>query len=115
MTLATNLSFQAPPQRTTEALVAPDDRATSFQPVEGGGEHRSGTTLMVEAYAIIWTLLMVWLVLLWRKQTRLNQRLEGLEGAIERASSRLASARQDPGAPAVRGEPAARKLGDQTS
>jgi CcmD family protein len=94
---------------------APDDRATTFQPVEGGGEHRSGATLLVEAYAVIWTLLMVWLVLLWRKQVRLNERLDGLEGAIAKASARTASPGVDPGAPGVREETRAQKLGGQTS
>jgi CcmD family protein len=69
---------------------APNDRSTSFQPVEGGAEQRSGFTLMVEAYTVIWMILMVWLVVLWRKQSRLNQRLDGLESAIDRAASRTA-------------------------
>jgi CcmD family protein len=97
---------------TPDTQVAPDDRATTFQPVEGGGEHRSGETLMVEAYAVIWTILMVWLVLLWRKQARLNERLDGLEGAIAKAASR--PAREGPGEPIAK-EAAPRKLGDQTS
>jgi CcmD family protein len=74
--------------QATNASTAPDDRATSFQPTEGGTEQRSGATLLVEAYAIIWTLLMVWLVLLWRKQAALNLRIDGLEGAIIKASAR---------------------------
>ena len=45
---------------------------------------------MVEAYAVIWIILMVWLVMLWRKQAGLNRKLDGLEAAIERASSRAA-------------------------
>jgi hypothetical protein len=55
---------------------------------------------------------MVWLVLLWRKQARLNERLDGLERAIAKASSR--PAREDPGEPIAK-EAAPRKLGDQTS
>ena len=67
----------------------PDDRATDFKPVEGTtGEHYSGYTLMVEAYAAIWLILMAWLVLLWRKQADLGARLEGLEAAIDRAERR---------------------------
>jgi hypothetical protein len=65
---------------------APEDRATDFKAVEGDtGEHFSGYTLMVEAYAAIWLILMGWLVLLWRKQSDLTARVEGLEGAIARA------------------------------
>ena len=69
----------------------PTDRSTAFQPVEGGTETHNGSTLMVEAYAVIWTILMVWLVLLWRKQNTLNQRLDGLEQAIDRAATKQAS------------------------
>src|SRR4051794_40614619 len=65
---------------------APDDRATEFKAVEGDtGEHFNGYTLMVEAYAAIWLILMAWLLLLWRKQSDLTARVEGLEGAIARA------------------------------
>jgi hypothetical protein len=64
-----------------------DDRATDFKPVEASsGERYSGSTLLVEAYAAIWLILMLWLVLLWRKQASLNTRLDGLEAAIDRAA-----------------------------
>ena len=46
----------------------PSDRATSFQAVQGGGEHYSGEVLLVAAYGVLWTILFVWLVLVWRKQ-----------------------------------------------
>jgi|SRR5580704_19643204 CcmD family protein len=108
----TTFSLQANP--TSPASSAePDDRATTFQPVEGGGEQRSGATLMVAAYSIIWTLLMVWLVLLWRKQARLNERLDGLEGAIVAASARTAS--PAPKASPAKAEAPAGKLGGQPS
>jgi CcmD family protein len=80
----------------SDAPSAADDRATTFQPTEGGSEQRSGSTLMVEAYAVIWTLLMVWLVMLWRKQAALNARLDGLEGAIVKASAKPAPAAPSP-------------------
>jgi CcmD family protein len=107
----TAFAFQAAPP------AAPDDRATSFQPVEGGGEHHSGEALLVAAYSIIWTLLMVWLVMLWRKQVRLNERLDGLEGAIVAAGARAAAPKQTKPAPSVAEAPAASdppgKLGGQ--
>ncbi len=90
-----------------------DDRSASFQPVEGGTEQKNGQTLMVEAYAVIWTILMVWLVLLWRKQATLNQRLDGLEGAIDRAAARPAP--QEAGAIAAKTEAPRGKLGGQPS
>ncbi len=64
----------------------PDDRATEFKAVEGGGETRSGTTLVVEAYALIWMILMTWLFLVWRKQAKLHARLDDLERAIDKAA-----------------------------
>lgn len=65
-----------------------DDRATDFKPVEASsGERYSGSTLLVEAYAAIWLILMLWLVLLWRKQASLTARLDGLEAAIDRAAA----------------------------
>jgi hypothetical protein len=68
---------------------APDDRATEFKAVEGDtGEHYSGYSLMVEAYAAIWLILMLWLVFLWRKQADLTARVTGLEEAIVRAERR---------------------------
>jgi hypothetical protein len=70
---------------------APDDRATDFKAVEGDtGEHFSGYTLMVEAYAAIWLILLGWLVLMWRKQSDLTSRVDGLEAAIARAEQKVA-------------------------
>jgi len=73
----------------------PDGRSTTFQAVEGGGETRSGSTLLVEAYAVLWLILMTWLVLLWRKQASLNARLDGLERAIDRAAAKNANNAND--------------------
>ncbi len=65
-----------------------DDRSTTFQPVEGGTEQHSGTTLLVEAYAVLWVILMAWLLFQWRKQSALKARLDGLESAIDRAAAK---------------------------
>jgi hypothetical protein len=62
-----------------------DDRATEFKAVADTGEHYNGYTLMVEAYAAIWLILMVWLLFIWRKQADLTARVDGLESAIARA------------------------------
>jgi CcmD family protein len=106
---------------TPNESTVPDDRATSFQPTEGGTEQRSGATLLVEAYAIIWILLMSWLVLLWRKQAALNLRIDGLEGAIIKASAGGAhppdpmQAASASAKPAAAEETPAGKLGGQPS
>ena len=65
-----------------------DDRSTTFQPVEGGTEQRSGSMLLIEAYTVLWLILMAWLVFQWRRQAAIGVRLEGLERAIDRAAAK---------------------------
>jgi hypothetical protein len=65
-----------------------DDRSTSFQPVEGGTEQRSGGMLLIEAYTVLWLILMAWLVFQWRRQAAIGARLDGLEHAIDRAAAK---------------------------
>lgn len=90
--------FQQPP--------ASDDRATEFKAVTANtGEQYSGYTLMVEAYAAVWLILMAWLVLLWRKQAAITARIDGLEGAILRAEQ--TTARGDKAGAKSTGNPAA--------
>ncbi len=86
-------SLEARVQGTSQpAAGSADDRATDFKAVEGEtGEHFNGYTLMVEAYAAIWLILMAWLVFLWRKQADLTNRVAGLEGALARAEKKSAS------------------------
>lgn len=85
-----------PPASTATATAAPtvsetaaptasgaDDRSTEFKAVNDAAEARSGTTLMVEAYSVLWMLLMGWIFFLWRKQNDLNVRLDDLERAID--------------------------------
>ncbi len=67
---------------------SPDDRSTTFQPVEGGAEQRSGSQLLVEGYAVLWILLMGWLLFQWRRQGALNARIDGLEQALDRAAAK---------------------------
>jgi hypothetical protein len=78
----------------SSSSAGPEDRSTTFQPVEGGPETHSGTTLMVEAYAFIWIILMAWLVMLRRKQHALNLRIDGLEQAIDRAAAAKQSSKK---------------------
>lgn len=68
----------------------PDSRSTEFKADTGGGEQYSGGTLLVEAYAAIWLLLLAWVLLLWRKQATLTSRLDGLEAAMDRAAAAVA-------------------------
>jgi hypothetical protein len=74
----------------TSQPTSPDDRATEFKPVEGASaqEHYKGETLLVYAYAGIWLMLMFWLFQMWKTQRRIAGRIDGLETAISRATSR---------------------------
>jgi CcmD family protein len=66
----------------------PDGRSTDFKPVEGApAEQYSGGALLVEAYAAIWLIIVAWLFMMWRKQSSLAARLDGLEAAIDRAEA----------------------------
>jgi hypothetical protein len=65
------------------AQTAPSDRSTSFQAVSNEAEQHSGTTLLVEAYSVLWVILMAWLLLMWRKASHLHQRVDDLERAID--------------------------------
>lgn len=85
MTNAMNFGAAAP-AGSTSASTDPDSRATEFTAVEGGNERYSGSTLLVEAYAAIWLILMAWIFMLWKKQAALTARLDGLEAAIDRAA-----------------------------
>jgi hypothetical protein len=62
--------------------------STEFTATYDTGEHFNGYTLLVEAYAALWLILMAWLVLVWKKQVNLASRVAGLESAIARAASR---------------------------
>jgi hypothetical protein len=70
------------------ASSTPDDRSTTFQAVQGGPEQHSGSTLLIEAYAVLWVILMAWVLFMWRRQAALGARLEGLERAIDRAAAK---------------------------
>lgn len=66
---------------------APSDRATSFQAVQGGEEHYSGEVLLVTAYAVLWTIVLAWVALVWRKQRLMSSRLTDLERVLDEAAS----------------------------
>ncbi len=75
------------PSATTTAAPTTQDRATTFQTVEGGGNMQSGEKLLVEAYALIWILLMGYVFMVWRRQKSLHARIDELEKALDRAAA----------------------------
>lgn len=76
-----------PPAPAPTTTTSTDDRATTFKPVTGASEMQSGEKLLVEAYAAIWIILFAMVLLSWRRQRHLEARVDGLEGAIEKARS----------------------------
>jgi len=64
------------------------ERAATFEATTGGGNMQSGEMLLIEAYALIWMLLMGYIFLVWRKQKSLHARLDDLEKAIDRAADK---------------------------
>jgi hypothetical protein len=64
----------------------PPPRSTEFQAVEGGAEMVSGGTLLVEAYCALWLILLAFLLISWRRQGRIDQRVGELEKALARGA-----------------------------
>ena len=63
---------------------SPDDRATEFRPAPTT-PMQSGETLLVEAYAVIWVIVFALLLFSWRRQKKIDARVDLLEGAIAKA------------------------------
>lgn len=81
-----NLRYDPIPASTSPPS-APPDRSTEFTAVDPNVEQFSGPTLVVEAYAAIWLILMAWIFFQWRRQATLAERLDDLERTIDRAAA----------------------------
>jgi hypothetical protein len=75
-----------PPAAAPTSTQTPSDRSTEFKAVDSG-ERFNGNTLVVEAYAALWLVVMGWVFLLWRKQAGLAERLDDLERVMDRAAA----------------------------
>lgn len=78
-------------QQTTATTAAPSDRGTGFEPVQGGADTVSAQGLLVAAYLIMWALLLLFVLLGWRREQKLSQRLSDLEKALDRAEANAAT------------------------
>jgi CcmD family protein len=78
---------------TPTAPSPPPDRSTEFTAVDPNVEQFSGPTLVVEAYAAIWLILMGWIFFQWRRQATLAERLDDLERTIDRAAANAEKAK----------------------
>jgi hypothetical protein len=66
-----------------EGTAQPAPRETEFRAVQGGStEMASGEVLLVEAYAGLWVILLAFLLISWRRQTRLDARMAELERSL---------------------------------
>ncbi len=75
-------------QRRDEPPGDPSQRGTEFRAVEGGAETMSGGTLLVEAYAALWLILLGLLFVSWRRQSRIDARVAELERAMSRGGTK---------------------------
>jgi hypothetical protein len=66
----------------------PSQRGTEFRAVEGGTEMMSGGTLLVEAYAALWLILLGLLLISWRRQARIDARVAELERTMSRGGGK---------------------------
>lgn len=74
-------------QQTPEAASAAPS-PSAFVPYQAGAPQRDGGLLMVEAYAVAWVIIMVFVLLAHLRQRRLDQRITRLEAAMDRAIER---------------------------
>lgn len=73
--------------QTSTSTVAPSDRSTAFVPVQGGQETTSAEALLVAAYLVMWALLLGFLGLGYRRQSRMETRIDELERAMQRGGT----------------------------
>lgn len=71
-------------QPTPSASPAP---ATEFKPVDPGGETTSGATLLIEAYALMWLVVFVFVLMAWRRLKAVDARVADLHAAVRKASA----------------------------
>lgn len=81
----------------TAASPSVNDRATTFQAVEGAQpEHYSGEVLLVSAYAAVFVILVAWIALIWRKAGAMDDRLTALEREIDKAADTDLASKERP-------------------
>lgn len=80
------LSSRPGPSSTPSAVPEIEGGAADFRAYEGGGEQRSGELLLIEAYAAIWLVAFVLVLLSIRRQKQLEQRLDRLQDDLKRAA-----------------------------
>jgi hypothetical protein len=72
----------------TTATPTVEDRSTEFVAVQGGGETTSAAALLVTAYGLMWLVLMGFLLMTWRRQKHLEDKLATLGATVDKAAER---------------------------
>ncbi len=72
-------------RQTTETRT-PQDRSTEFVPVQGGSEGASAGTLLVAAYAVMWAVLLGFVLLTWRRLSATDRRLSELDERLRKST-----------------------------
>jgi hypothetical protein len=60
----------------------PNSRSQEFVPVTGGTETTSAELMLVLAYLVMWGLLLAFVGLGWRRQSKVEARIQDLERAL---------------------------------
>lgn len=62
---------------------AVSDRSTEFVATTGGHETTSAEALLISAYIVMWALVLLFVWASWRRQSKLDARLDDLQKALE--------------------------------
>lgn len=69
-------------QTTAVGTPSVSDRSTEFIATTGGAETTSAESLLITAYILMWLLVFGFVWASWRRQNRLDSRLDDLEKAL---------------------------------
>jgi hypothetical protein len=80
------MTAQAQPTGTPAGQpTSPDQRAAEFTADTGGSETASAETLLIAAYMLMWAVLLGFLLMSWRRQRGIDDRIASLEGALTKS------------------------------
>jgi hypothetical protein len=75
-------------QPNPAGTAAPSERSTEFVAAQGGEETSSAEALLVAAYLVMWAILFGFLLVGWRRQQRVDQRVAELEKALTKVENK---------------------------
>jgi hypothetical protein len=74
--------------QTSAPAGTPEGRSTEFVPTQGGPETTSAEHLLVAAYLLMWAALIGFLWLTWRKQKRIESKIDALDATLRKAAEK---------------------------